>query len=257
MRKRFWGVCCVLMILSITIISWKPEIVKKTNKIAAKPIKSSAKELFGQYLNQIYNAAQLQNSGLDLAVFEKAVTGYYNLKASNQIPQYSSIITVVDLAKPSCEKRMWIIDLINKELLLNTWVAHGNGSGDNIADRFSNENESHASSLGFYVTDNVYQGKHGRSLRLDGMDEGFNDNARVRSIVIHAASYVSKNAINAMGRLGRSEGCPAVSPKVAGKVINTIKGKNVLFINGNDINYASRYLDENIAANYVYPDVGL
>jgi hypothetical protein len=253
MRKRFWGVSCALMIFSITIISWRPEIVKGTNKIAAKPIKSSAKELFGQYLDQIYNNAQLQNAGLDLAVFQKAVTGYYNLKASNQIPQYSSIITIIDLAKSSCEKRMWIIDLINKELLLNTWVAHGNGSGDNIAARFSNENDSHASSLGFYVTDNVYNGKHGRSLRLDGMDEGFNDNARVRSIVIHAAPYVSKKTIDVLGRLGRSEGCPAVSPKVAGKVINTIKGKNVLFINGNDINYASRYLDENIAANYVYP----
>ena len=148
---------------------------------------------------------------------------------------------------------MWIVDLINKELVLNTWVAHGNGSGDDVANHFSNSNESHASSLGFYIADNVYNGKHGRSLHLDGMDAGFNDNARSRSIVVHAAPYVSQGAINHLGRLGRSEGCPAVSPKVIGKVISTIKGKTVLFINGNDNNYMSKYLDEDIAAHYVYP----
>jgi hypothetical protein len=150
---------------------------------------------------------------------------------------------------------MWIVDLINKELILNTWVAHGNGSGDDMANYFSNQNDSHASSLGFYVADDVYHGKHGRSLRLNGMDAGFNDNARSRSIVLHAAPYVSQSTITQLGRLGRSEGCPAVSPKVAGKVINTIKGKTVLFINGNDSNYTSRYLDDEIAANYVYPAV--
>ena len=149
---------------------------------------------------------------------------------------------------------MLIVDLINKELLMNTWVAHGNGSGNDMADHFSNQNDSHASSLGFYIADDIYNGKHGRSLRLNGMDAGFNDNARVRSIVVHAAPYVSQSTINQLGRLGRSEGCPAVSPKVAGKVINTIKGKTVLFINGNTNDYTSQYLDTNVAANYVYPD---
>jgi len=148
---------------------------------------------------------------------------------------------------------MWIVDVINKELILNTWVAHGNGSGDDLASYFSNESDSHASSLGFYITEGVYNGKHGRSLRLNGMDAGFNDNARARSIVVHAAPYVSKGAINQLGRLGRSEGCPAVSPKVVKKVINTIKGGSVLFINGNDRSYSSRYLDTDVATNYVYP----
>ncbi|MGZ3821833.1 MAG: murein L,D-transpeptidase catalytic domain-containing protein, partial [Mucilaginibacter sp.] len=133
MRKRFVCVSCALLIFSVSIISWRSEVVKKTNKIAAEPVKSSAKELFSQYIEEIYHTAQLHNAGLDLAVFQKAITGYFNLKASNKIPQYSSIITVVDLAKSSCTKRMWIVDLINKELLLNTWVAHGNGSGDDVA----------------------------------------------------------------------------------------------------------------------------
>lgn len=244
----------MLLIFSISFTSWKAEYIKKTKKTVVKSVKFSSKELFSQYLNEIYSTAQLHNAGLDLIVFQKAVTGYFNLKASNKIPQYSSIITIVDLGKSSCTKRMWIIDLINKELVMNTLVAHGNGSGDDVPGYFSNTNDSHASSLGFYITDGVYNGKHGRSLKLDGIDAGFNDNARARSIVIHAAKYVSQGTINQLGRLGRSEGCPAVSPKVADKVINTIKGKTVLFINGNDQTYTSQFLNEDVAASYVYPD---
>lgn len=256
MKRRFWGISCAILIFTIAIISisWKSDIRRKTKNATAKTGKPfSAREHFAQYLEEIYNTAQLNETGLDLAVFQKAVTGYFNLKASNKVPQYSSVVTIVDLAKPSSTKRMWIVDVINKELILNTWVAHGNGSGDDLAQYFSNESDSHASSLGFYVTEGVYNGKHGRSLRLNGMDPGFNDNARSRSIVVHAAPYVSQGSINQLGRLGRSEGCPAVSPKVAKKVINTIKGGSVLFINGNDRSYSSRYLDTDVATNYVYP----
>jgi hypothetical protein len=148
---------------------------------------------------------------------------------------------------------MWIVDLINKDLVLNTWVAHGNGSGGDVPEYFSNASDSHASSLGFYITEGIYNGKHGRSLKLNGMDAGFNDNARTRSIVVHAAPYVSQGSIEQLGRLGRSEGCPAVSPKIAKKVINTIKGGSVLFINGNDSSYTSKYLNADVATNYVYP----
>lgn len=259
MKRRLWVISCVLLIFSISIISWKADKIKKAKRASAKSLKSvkaSPKAFFTQYLDEIYNTAQLNEAGLDLDVFQKAATGFFNLKAANKVPQYTSIITIVDLAKSSRTKRMWIVDLINKELVLHTWVAHGNGSGDDVPGYFSNENDSHASSLGFYITDKVYKGKHGRSLYLDGMDAGFNDNARARSIVVHAASYVSQHSIDELGRLGRSEGCPAVSPKVAGKVINTMKGKTVLFINGNDSSYTSQYLDRAIAANYVYPDSG-
>jgi len=256
MKRRFWGVLCVLLIFTIAIISisWKPDTRKKSKKATTKTVKViPAKEHFTQYIEDIYNTAHLDETGLDLAVFQKAVTGYFNLKAANKVPQYSSIITIVDLAKSSCTKRMWIVDLINKDLVLNTLVAHGNGSGDDLPSYFSNASDSHASSLGFYVTEGIYNGKHGRSLKLNGMDAGFNDNARARSIVVHAAPYVSQGSINQLGRLGRSEGCPAVSPKVAKKVINIIKGGSVLFINGNDRSYSSKYLDTEIAANYVYP----
>jgi len=248
-----------LLILSITIISWKAESIKK-NRHKAHLVKlhkaASAKELFSQYVEEIYNTAQLHEAGLDYTVFQKAITGYFNLKAANQVPQTSSVVTIVDLAKSSTSKRMWIVDLMDKNLLMNTWVAHGNGSGDDMAQYFSNQNDSHASSLGFYITNGVYHGKHGQSLKLDGMDAGFNDNARSRGIVVHGAKYVSPGTIDALGRLGRSEGCPAVPQKLINKVINTIKGKTVLFINGNDYTYSSKYLDEDAAAGYVYPVAG-
>jgi hypothetical protein len=253
MKKRFLGITCALLIFSISFISWKAEITKKESKTPAKHAKFSSRDHFVQYLDDIYNTAQLSEAGLDLQVFQKAVTGFFNLKATNKVPQYSSILTIVDLSKSSCSKRMWVVDLINKELVLHTLVAHGSGSGDDVPSYFSNANDSHASSLGFYIADDVYNGKHGRSLRLNGMDAGYNDNARSRAIVIHAAPYVSQGSIDKLGRLGHSEGCPAVSPKIVSKVINTLKGKTVLFINGNDNTYSSKYLDESVAASYVYP----
>jgi hypothetical protein len=194
-------------------------------------------------------------TGLDPDVFQKAIIGYLNLKLANKLSANSNVITVVDFNRSSREKRMWIVDLLNKTLLLHTWVSHGQGSGNDMATAFSDTEHSHQSSLGFYVTDDVYYGKHGRSLRLDGMDAGFNSHARQRAVVIHAANYVCQNTINQLGRLGRSHGCPAVSPEVSEKVINTIKGKNMLFIAGNDNRYTSKYMDESIAEHYLYPIV--
>ena len=253
MRKYFWWICCVFLIFSVSVIAWKPDTKKTTNHKTIATV-NTAKNMFEQYVNTVYQTARLQETGLDIEVFQKALTGYFNIKSANKLPENSSVITVVDFSKPSREKRMWIIDLLNKQLVLNTWVAHGSGSGDDIPDRFSDNNDSHQSSLGFYLTDDVYMGKHGRSLKLDGLDEGFNASARARSIVIHAANYVSQSTIDQHGRLGRSFGCPAVSPKVLEQVIKNIKGKTVLFISGNDSSYNSKYLDENIFANFISPD---
>jgi hypothetical protein len=252
--KRFsrWSVC-VLLIFSISVSSYKADATPKKTKVTGSA-KFSSRERLSQYIEEIYNSAGLGEAGLELAVFQKAVTGYFNMKANNLIPQYSSVVTIVDLTKSSCTKRMWIVDVVDKALLLNTWVAHGNGSGGDVANYFSNENQSHASSVGFYIADGIYRGKHGRSLKLDGVDAGFNDNARSRAIVVHAAPYVSQGTINQLGRLGHSEGCPAVSPKVVSKVISNMKGRTVLFINGNDSSYTSKYLDENLAADFAYPD---
>jgi len=253
MRKHFWWILIVFLAFATSFISWTP-INDKNLTVNNKTTASSAKEVFEQYVSTVYQTAKLQQAGLDMAVFQKALTGYINLKQANKLPQNSTVITVVDFNKSSREKRMWIIDMLNNQLLLNTWVAHGQGSGDDMANRFSNTNESHQSSLGFYVTDDVYMGKHGRSLRLNGVDEGFNNAALARGIVVHAADYVSQSTINQIGRLGRSFGCPAVSPEVIGEVINTIKGKTMLFINVSDSRYTSKYLNEdalNDSAKYL------
>jgi len=252
MRKNFWWIACAVLLFSITIISWRPAGTKTTDPSVKTVV--STKDLFEKYVEDLYQAAQLQQAGLDEVVFRKAVTGFINLKIANKLPQNSSIITVVDFNKSSREKRMWIVDLIAKHLLLNTWVAHGQGSGMDMANAFSNTDESHQSSLGFYLTDDVYFGKHGRSLRLDGLDEGFNSDARAREIVVHAAPYVSESTIAHTGRLGRSWGCPAVSPEVSNTVIDDIKGKTVFFINGNDNTYNSKYLNEDLSASYIFPD---
>lgn len=251
MKKHFSWFLYGLLILSVTIISWKPGSL---NRLNLKFTNATSKELLDKYITAIYDSAHLQESGLALNVFEKAITGFINLKAANKAPQNSSILTVIDFTKSSCEKRMWIVDVLNKTLILNTWVAHGQGSGEDIATHFSDKIDSHESSLGFYITDNAYSGKNGLSLRLDGMDDGFNINARTRAIVIHGADYVSKSMIEQNGRLGRSYGCPAVSPEVSEQVINTLKDKTVIFINGNNDNYSSKYLDGEMAANFVLSD---
>lgn len=259
MNKNFFKKSILLSAaLSVTMLGSGPKSFfnhKTENVIVnahAKKTLSGSEILYSAYLTNIYQTANLYASGLSADVFSKAVTGFYNLKNSNKINDNNSIITIVDFNKPSHTKRMWIIDLNSASLLLNTWVAHGQGSGDDMANQFSNIDSSHQSSLGFYVTGEIYTGKHGRSLRLDGMDANFNSNARSRDIVVHAADYVSQQSINSMGRIGRSFGCPAVAPELAATVINTIKDKTVLFINGSDNRYHSKYLDQDFAANYLF-----
>jgi len=249
MKKHFIGLTCILAILSTATISWRPA----NAKISATELKKSspASELLEKFVSNIYESAHLQESGLTFDLFKKGITGYLNFKAADMLPQNSAMLTIVDFTKSSREKRMWIIDLLNKQLTLNTLVAHGQGSGTEMASSFSDREDSHMSSVGFYLTDVVYHGKHGRSLKLDGMDEGFNSSARAREIVVHAAPYVSEGTIEHLGYLGRSFGCPAVSPAVVDQVINTIKNRTVLFINGNEPDYTSKYLDEQQAANFL------
>lgn len=252
MRRCFWCVTLAVLFFSATIISWRSPGGNKLS--GGGNANLAAKELFNQYVNSLYTAANLQGSGLAFDVFAKAFTGYTNLKLSHKLPENSSILTIVDFSKSSREKRMWIINLFSKQLLLNTWVAHGSGSGMEMAEHFSDRNDSHQSSLGFYLADDIYMGKHGRSLRLDGLDSGFNASARLRGIVVHAANYVGQSAIDEQGRLGRSFGCPAVAPDVADFVINTIQGKSVFFVNGNDDTYTSKYLDETAPLNQIATD---
>lgn len=210
----------------------------------------SATDAYIRLVKVLYGELTLAETGLDLPVFSQALTGFYNLKARGRVPGGKEVLSIVDFTKSSQEKRLWIIDLAEKKLLYHTLVAHGKGSGGDRATRFSNTVSSHQSSLGFYVTGEVYYGKHGRSLRLDGMDPGFNSKARDRAIVLHGADYVSQSFIRRAGRLGRSFGCPAVPVSLSSGIIDQIKEKTVLFIHGPGDFYRSSYLDTKVAADY-------
>jgi hypothetical protein len=138
-------------------------------------------------------------------------------------------LTVIDFSKPSTERRMWVYDLRSRALLFEELVSHGRGSGRTMATSFSNTPESNRSSLGLYRTAETYTGKHGYSLRLDGLEPGVNDRARERAIVMHAADYVNAAAAQAQGYLGRSLGCPAVRPAISRQLIDAVKGGGLLF----------------------------
>ncbi|MFC5282175.1 murein L,D-transpeptidase catalytic domain family protein [Pedobacter alpinus] len=242
------GLIVCTFVLTFLSLSWKTSKDKPTIS-ATNSVHDSISNIvnneisFTNLVNDLYKDADLKKANLALPVFEKALIGFVNLKSKNALNENKDILTIVDFTKPSTEKRMWIVDLKNKTLLLNTHVAHGQGSGADMATNFSNIAESHQSSLGFYIASETYFGKHGLSLKLDGQDKGINDLARERAIVVHGAKYVSENFIKSTGRLGRSYGCPAVSEELNAKVIELIKGKTCFFINGNSKNYQSALLD--------------
>jgi hypothetical protein len=140
-----------------------------------------------------------------------------------------STLTVIDYSRPSTARRFWVLDLRAKQLLYEELVAHGQGSGGNVATAFSNQPDSHQSSLGLFVTRGTYVGKNGYSLRMEGLDLGFNDKALARAIVMHGAPYVSDEFAAATGRLGRSWGCPALRAGIAREVIDRVKGGSLVF----------------------------
>jgi hypothetical protein len=154
-------------------------------------------------------------------------------------------LTVIDFSRPSTTPRLWVYDLRGRKLLLREHVAHGRNSGFDIPTKFSNEPESNMSSIGLYRAAESYIGKHGYSLRLDGLEPGFNDRARDRAIVIHGAEYVNAKTAKAQGRLGRSLGCPAVRPEVARQLIDAVKNGGLIFAYYPDPSWLqrSRYLN--------------
>jgi hypothetical protein len=183
----------------------------------------------------LYDSLNLDQLGLSMVAMQYAYKGYLAL-AERGVVKNTDVLTVCDFSQPSNKKRMYIIDVKNFKVLLNTYVAHGKNSGVNMAERFSNKPESLQSSLGFYVTKNTYHGKHGLSLRLDGQERGFNDNAEARAVVVHGAEYIGDQRRGA-GYMGRSFGCPAVPQQQAAAVISYIKDGTCLFIYHPSANY--------------------
>jgi hypothetical protein len=180
-------------------------------------------------IHQLWMECKL-DSIVPFNIFNIAFLGYNkieNLKKKN-------LLTIVDYSLPSTEKRFFVIDLANKKLLFKCLVAHGKNSGDNIASSFSNDPRSLKSALGFYITAETYSGKHGYSLRLDGLEKNINDNARSRDIVIHGARYISETFVKQYGRLGRSWACLAVPSEISKELIDTISNGSCLFIYADD-----------------------
>lgn len=183
------------------------------------------------YISKLYKKIDFGKNEMPAAeVFRMAMHGYLNLKNAGKLNEDRQVLSIADFTKSSNQHRLWIIDLKTNKLLTYTYVAHGQGSGDEFATEFSNKENSHQSSIGFYVTGDTYNGEHGNSLRLHGMDNGYNSAALDRGIVVHAADYVCKDFIAGNQRLGRSWGCPALNPKLAQGIINTIKEGTCLFI---------------------------
>lgn len=218
-------------------VTKKTDIKRLTSKISHLKVAK-----FDQLAYNIYNDMQLQEKGLRYEVFSKGLLGYYNLRHEGKLSD-KPIITIIDFTKSSNEKRLWVIDLEEKEVLHNTYVAHGRNSGEEFAENFSNKHKSFMSSIGFYVTKGTYQGKHGLSLKLEGVDEAYNSNALDRSVVMHGAAYASEAFIKQAGRLGRSLGCPALPMEEHENIIKAVKGATTLYIHAANDAYTSSYLD--------------
>ena len=174
----------------------------------------------------IYN--EISESEINFEAFDLAYKGWMELKDSLNLKK--DILAIADFSKPSNIKRYFVIDMKKKEVIHKDYVAHGKNTGELWAKNFSNIPNSNKSSLGFYKTAETYFGKHGLSLKLDGLEKGINNKARERAIVMHSANYAKESFIKKYGRLGRSFGCPALPPEGFNKIIETIKEGSILFI---------------------------
>ena len=206
--------------------------------LAASSNTASAASLVESASRLLYDSLHLERMGLSREALLYAFKGQQKLAKAGELDN-PDVLTVCDFSQPSTQKRMYIIDIHDYKVLMNTYVAHGKNSGLDYANRFSNNPSSLKSSLGFYITRNVYMGKHGMSLRLLGLEKGFNDKAEARAVVVHGARYIGEQRADD-GHMGRSFGCPAVPQQQASKVINYIKDGSCLFIYHPSTNYLSK-----------------
>ena len=198
-----------------------------------------------QQIQALHASLGPEAADLRLEVLERACVGYLNLRKTGRVSK-PGVLAVADMDLPSSEKRLWIVDLKAGQVLHRSHVAHGEGSGHLRARRFSNVMRSECTSLGFYRTQDTYQGKHGLSRRLRGLDVGQNDNALRRYVVLHAADYVSKQHLARYGQVGYSRGCPALPPDQYRAIINTVGEGGCLYISGPGLE--SKWLDATVAA---------
>lgn len=208
--------------------------------------------VFEDSVQALYHAIKLEEYNLSYHVFRYAMTGYFNLRQQGKLSN-KKLISIIDFTKKSSLKRFYTIDLEALAVKFFTYVSHGKNTGEDEAKSFSNVVHSNQSSIGFYVTGETYVGSKGYSLRLDGMEKGYNDRIRERAVVIHNAEYVSEKWIRQYGRLGRSQGCPALPVELGRKIIDVVKNKTVIFAYATD----DRYLESSaiLDASRLFPEL--
>ena len=198
---------------------------------------------FEQHTLHTYALAGLTTSELPIEIYRQALLGYYQLQQRGLASPAKQTLTIIDFNRSSRLKRLWVIDMQRPKVLHHTLVAHGKNTGEEFAQTFSNREGSEMSSLGFYVTGETYTGKHGLSLRLRGVDPTYNTNAASRAVVVHGAEYVCEEFVQQHGRLGRSQGCPALPVKESSTIIRAIKDGTVLYAHAPaGVAYASNWL---------------
>jgi hypothetical protein len=220
-----------------------PSLMSGTVKYNAKNINRSVADVNTDLMNTsavvLYDSLKLEALGLNRKAFKYAWAGYRNLLEKGKLKN-TGIISICDFTQSSSHKRLYIIDIDNMRVSMNTYVAHGRKSGGEFAKSFSNNPNSHKSSLGFYVTGNTYYGTHGLSLRINGIEKGINDRALARNIVVHGSEYTGENFLENNSFCGRSYGCPAVPSDEIDAVITTIKEGSCLFIYYPNLQYLKR-----------------
>lgn len=219
----------IILMIPMMMNAKKTESRSASRSVTAMLSESASAEV-------IFREIGLDQAGLSEHVFQLAYKGFNRLREKGMLGE-DSILTIIDFTKSSKEKRLYVVDLKEKDLKYHSLVAHGRNSGMEYAQRFSNKPSSHQSSLGFYITKESYWGGNGYSLKLLGVEKGFNDRALARSIVIHGASYANEEVVQNKGYLGRSYGCPAIPEHLTKPIIDKIKGGNGVFVYYPERNY--------------------
>lgn len=216
-KRLLFSACCSLLF----VVNVASALDKSNNPF--NYTRANTNQSANPLLGQLSRAAPTANP----KVIELALSALECALAQGMSPARN--LTVIDYSLVSTQPRLWVFDLVTGKLLFQELVAHGMKTGKNFARNFSNTYGSHQTSLGLFRTKETYVGANGYSLRMEGLEDGFNDKAMERAIVFHGADYVDLKLAKKLGHLGRSHGCPAVRAGIARKVIDTIKGEQFLF----------------------------
>ena len=237
----------ITLLLSFGVVGYgsaakKSSTVHRKASVARTAVQSGAvagKAMRANSLSELKTNLEHRIRGIDPKALDAGLKAYL---CANSVGHKAAkkYLTIIDYNKPSSQERMYIIDMQKQQLVSSQLVAHGQNTGGRDAFKFSNKDGSHQSSLGVFLTGNVYQGKNGLSLRLQGLEQGYNDKASRRAIVMHGANSVSRSYVKRFGQIGRSWGCPAIDAKSANSTINKLKTGSVVVAYYNDKNWLNQ-----------------